>query len=326
MPTFYPAHWLLPVFLLVPGIRVFAQDMPIRVEAVRLMERANGVSQPGSVMSNRKYDITFRAHGLDGSVKEGTYQVIQSGDIERYELLLGEYHSISIHYPDKIMQNDYQPPPPESLEVDALTPVLIGWFDKSDIIHSITPATLFGRRAKCIQFETVNGSTRHSNEICVDEQLGTLVRWNVADDLIENTDFSLFEGMLLPARIRHYIKGKLRMEIEQKFSVIEGAIDWAALTPPNPTTLGACQQYRGPIAQSAPQPASAGAGPWYDVNVHGVIDAQGRVIEAAVLPAGRSDLEKQAVQIVSEWIFSPALCNGKPAPVAANLVVHFFPQ
>lgn len=317
---------LLPVFLLVSGLPVRAQDMRLRVEAELLQERANGVSRPGEVMSNRKYDITFRAYGLDGSVKEGSYHVIESGDIERYETVFGDFHAISIHYPDRIVQNDYQPPPPETLEVDALTPILIGRFDKSDTIHSITPATLFGRRAKCIQFETVNGRTRQSNQICVDEELGTLIRWNVAEDLIENTEFSAFEGMLLPTRIRHYINGKLRMEIEQKFSVMESPIDWAALTPPNPHTLGECQQYRGPIIQSGSQPALAGAGPWYDVNVHGVIDQNGRVREAAVLPAGRADLEKQALQIVSEWVFSPGLCNGKPVPVVADLVVHFPPQ
>lgn len=196
----------------------------------------------------------------------------------------------------------------------------------SDTIHFITPATLFGRRAKCIQFETVNGRTHQSNEICVDEELGTLIRWNVGEDLIENTDYSQFEGILLPAHIRHYINGKLRMEIEQKFSVMDGPIDWAALTPPNPTTLRACQQYRRPIIQSAPQPATAGAGPWYDVHVHGVIGEDGHVREAAVLAAGRADLEQQAVQIVSGWVFSPGVCNGKPIPVSADLVVHFPPQ
>lgn len=196
----------------------------------------------------------------------------------------------------------------------------------SDTIHFITPATLFGRRAKCIQFETVNGRTHQSNEICVDEELGTLIRWNVGEDLIENTDYSQFEGILLPAHIRHYINGKLRMEIEQKFSVMDGPIDWAALTPPNPTILRACQQYRRPIIQSAPQPATAGAGPWYDVHVHGVIGEDGHVREAAVLAAGRADLVQQAVQIVSGWVFSPGVCNGKPIPVSADLVVHFPPQ
>lgn len=326
MLPFFRALRILPVFLLVFSFPLRGQSMPVRVEAVRLLERANAVSRPSHMMPNHKQEVTFRAYGLDGSTKDGQFNGIYSGDIERYETLFGDYHAISIHFPDKIVQNGYQPPPPETIEMDNLTPLRIGQFDKSDTIHSITPATLFGRRAKCIQFETVNGRSHQSNEICVDEELGTLIRWNVGEDLIENTDFSFFEGIWLPTRIRHYINGTLRMDIQQTFSVLDGPIDWAALTPPNPDTLRACKQYRRPIIQSAPQPTSAGAGPWYDVRVHGVIGEDGHVREAAVLPEGRADLEKQAVQIVSGWIFSPGVCNGEPIPVDANLVVHFPPQ
>ncbi len=326
MPPFFRPHRLLPLFLLACTFHLCAQDMPLRVEAVRLLERAHAVSRPAHVMPNHKQEVTFRAYGLDGTTQDGTFDVIYSGDIERYEIVLGNYHAISLHYPDKIVQNSYQAPPPETLEVSNLTPLVIGRFDKSDTIHSITSATLFGRHAKCIQFETENGRTHQSNEICLDEELGALIRRNVGEDLIENTEYSLFEGILLPAHIRHYINGKLRMEIEQKFSVIDGPIDWAALTPPHPTTFGACQQYRRPIIQSAPQPATAGAGPWYDVHVHGVIGEDGHVREAAVLSAGRADLERQAVKIVSGWVFSPGVCNGKPVPVDADLVVHFPPQ
>jgi hypothetical protein len=300
--------------------------MPLRVEAVRLMEHANAVSRAPSVMPNYKQEVTFRAYGVDGTAQAGIFNVIYTADSERYETVFGNYHAISLHFPDRIIQSDYQPPPPETLEVSSLTPLLVGRFDKSDTIQAISPATLFGRRAKCIQFETVNGRSRQSNEICVDEVLGTVIRWNVGEDLVESTEYLAFEGVLWPAHIRHYINGKLRMEIEQKFSVMEGPIDWAALTPPNPDTFRACKQYRRPIIESAPQPASAGAGPWYDVEVHGVIAEDGHVLEAAVLAAGRADLEQQAIQIVSKWVFSPGMCDGKPVPVSADLVVHFPPQ
>ncbi|HKN74886.1 MAG TPA: hypothetical protein VJW94_06895 [Candidatus Acidoferrum sp.] len=317
---------ILAAFLLTCGTRANAQDIAVRVEAIRLMERAHSVSHPSHRMPNHKQDLTFRAYGLDGTTKDGQSSTIISGDIERYETHFGDYNGTSIHYPDKIVQDKYQPPPPEILEMGKLTPLLLAWFDKSDIINSITPATLFGRAAKCVQFETVNGRTHESNELCVDEELGVLVRYNVGDDLIENTDFVSFENIMLPQHIRHYINGRLRMEIEQKFSVIEGPIDWAALTPPNPTTLRTCRPYVRPVIQSAPQPANAGAGPWYDVQIHGVIGSDGHVHEAAVLPAGRPDLEKQAIDLVSTWVFSPPTCSGKPTVVNADLVVHFPPQ
>ena len=137
---------------------------------------------------------------------------------------------------------------------------------------------------------------------------------------------AVYPGLLAPEETLSLTTANCRMEIAQKFSVIEGPIDWAALTPSNPDTLPACQQYRRPIIQSAPQPTSAGAGPWYDVQLHAVIREDEHVSEAAVLPAGRADLEKQAIQIASGWVFSPAVCDGEPFPVNATLVVHFPPQ
>ena len=326
MPAPSKSLLLFPIIFLAPLIPSHAQDMPLRVEAVRLLERANAVSRPSHMMPNFKQDVTFRAYRLDGSTQTGASSTIFSADSERYDTTFGNYHAISLHFPDRIVQNDYQPPPPEVLEHDALTPLTIGVFDTSDTIHSIKPATLFGRAARCIQFETVNGKSRQSNEICVDDQLGCVVRWNVGEDLVDLTDYAAFEGVLLPAHVRHYINGQLRMELDQKFTAIDGPVDWAALTPPNPHTLHTCQQYRRPIIESNPQPASAGAGPWYDVHVHGVIGPDGHVYEAAVLPNGNPDVEKQAIHIVSTWLFSPGLCNGKPIPVDAQLVVHFPPQ
>jgi Gram-negative bacterial TonB protein C-terminal len=323
MRSFVCALRFSSAFLFVATIHLRAQDMPLRVEAVRLLEHANAVSRSTHILPNRKLDVTFRAFGLDGTHKDGIYSIIYAVDSERYETHFGDYHAISIHLPDKIVQNGYTPPPMETLEVSSLAPIDVGRFDLSDTINSITPATLFGRRAKCIQFETVTGRSHQSNEVCVDEDLGTIIRKQVGDELVEFTDYFSFEGVLFPAHMRHYINGKLRMELEQKFTLIDGPIDWDALTPPNATTLLACTQYRRPILQSAPQPPSAGPGPWYDVDVHVTIGSDGHIHNPAVLPAGRPDLGQEAIQIVSGWFYSPPTCDGKPIPVHATLKVHF---
>src|SRR5271169_5947134 len=154
MPQRFRELRVLLLLLLASGLPLRAQDMPVRVEAVRLLERANAVSRPAHLMPSHKHEITFRAYGLDGTTREGSFNVLASGDIERYEIRFENYHAISIHFPDKIVQNEYQPPPQETMEADQLTPVLLGRFDKSDTIQAITAATLFGRSAKCIQFET----------------------------------------------------------------------------------------------------------------------------------------------------------------------------
>jgi len=315
----------LPSVVLACSLPLPAQDMPVRVEAAHLLERANFVSLPGS-MPNHKEEVTFRAYGLDGTTKEGRFNAILADGGQRYEYVYGDFHSIEVFSSDRMLQNDYQPIPPEVFELERLIPLVVGQFDKSDTIHSITLATLFGRPAKCIQFETVNGRTRQSNEICVDVELGTVVRWNVGRELIEDSEFFQFGGIWLPARIRHYIDGKFRMELEQKFTAIDTPVDWAALTPQNPHVHQDCGQYRRPIAQSAPQPPSAGPGPWYNVRLHVIIHPDGHVYDATVLPAGRPDLEHEAVRIVSGWVFSPALCDGKPTYTNTDLVVHFPPQ
>lgn len=193
-------------------------------------------------------------------------------------------------------------------------------------INQITLATLFGRHAKCIEFETVVGRSDQSNEVCVDEQLGTILSKRIGNQRIEYTDYFSFEGVLLPGHMRRYINGKLRMEIEQKFTRIEGPIDWSALMPPNAVTIRGCTQYRNPISLSVPQPPDAGPGPWYDVRVHATIGSDGHIHDPAVLPLGRNDLEEQATRIVSGWTYAAATCDGKPIPVNVNLTVHFPPQ
>jgi Gram-negative bacterial TonB protein C-terminal len=317
---------LLALMFFVPVPRFFAQDISVRVEAVRLLEHANSLSATRQIAASYKHEVAFRSFRVDGTETDGRFNGIFSGYIKRFEWSFGNYHAVSIHYPDKIVQNgDYQPAPAEVLEMDRLTPLFTGWFDKSDIVESINETTLSGRPAKCVQFETVNGRSSESNQICIDSELGTLIRWNVGNERMEYSDYSQFQGVWLPAHTEHYINGRLRMVIDQTFSIIQGAIDWASLTPPSPRTLHPCVQYKRAVIQSAPQPSSAGPGPWYNVKIHAVIGADGRVHEIVVLPEGRPDLERQAVQTVSGWTFSPALCNGKPIPVNASLVVHFPP-
>jgi hypothetical protein len=303
-----------------------AQDMDIRVEAVRLIDRAYAVCSSTKTEPNYKQEVTFRSYDADGAATDGTYNVIYSGEIEWSEVTFGDYHLINLQRPDKTLKSTTAPPPLQTLEMLKLVPLTIGRFDHSDTIQSITPATITGRPAKCIHFETVNGKTHQSNEICVDAEQGPVLRWSVGDELVEDSGYYMFEGVWRPAHIRQYLNGRLRMEIEQKLTLIEGTIDWASLTPQNAATYVACQKYERPLIQSAPQPPTAGPGPWYDVKVHGNIETDGRVHNAEVLAAGRPEIEKEAVRLVSQWVFTPAMCDGRPVAALANIIVHFPPQ
>ena len=88
-----------------------AQDIQTRVEAIRLMDRANAVSHSSHKPPIHKESVSFRAYRLDGMIVDGKVEKIFAGNIERYEITFGDYHAISIHYPDKIVQNEYEPLP-----------------------------------------------------------------------------------------------------------------------------------------------------------------------------------------------------------------------
>jgi hypothetical protein len=66
---------LRPIFVLMFAfsIRLNAQDMPVRVEAIRLLERATAVSRPSHVIPDHKAEATFRACALDGTTQDGTF-------------------------------------------------------------------------------------------------------------------------------------------------------------------------------------------------------------------------------------------------------------
>ncbi len=307
------------------GIPVRAQDMNVRVEAVQLMERAYAVSSSTKALPDYREDITFRTYAPDGATKDGTYSTIFSGQIERSEILYGDFHIVTLQTPEKTLKSTAAAPPVEIWWLMKLVPLTLGRFDKSDVIQSITLATISGRPAKCIHFETINGRAHQSNEICVDAEQGPVLRWNVGDQLIEESEYSKFEDSLLPQQVRFYIGGKLRMEFGQKLVLMDGPSDWDALAPENPITYTTCQKYERALVQSAPQPSNAGAGPWYDVRIHGTIGQDGRVHEAAAVAKGRPELEQEAVRIVSQWVFTPPMCDGTAVSDFAAFVVHFPP-
>jgi hypothetical protein len=308
------------------AVPAFGQDMGVRVEAVRLMERAFAASTSSKPLPDYWQDITFRTYAPDGTVKDGTYSTIFSGQIERSEILYGDYHIITLQNPEQTLKSTSAPPPVEIWQLMRLIPLSLGRFDKSDVIQSITADRISGRPAKCIRFETINGRAHQSNEICVDAEQGMVLRWNVGDQLIEDSDFSMFEGSWIPERIRLYVSGKLRMDIGQKLSLMPGPIDFDALAPASPVTYRPCERYNRALIQSAPQPANAGAGPWYDVRIHATIGEDGRVHDAAAVAAGRPEMEQEAMRIVSQWVFAPASCEGKAISDFAVMTVHFPPQ
>src|SRR5271165_7113695 len=80
---------------------------------------------------------------------------------------------------------------------------------------------------------------------------------------------------------------------------------------------------RGPVALFTPQPVSGKNGDKIvDVLVHGGIRSDGKVHGAVVDSSPGPNLNAEALQLISTWKFLPMICNGNPATVPTDLVLH----
>jgi TonB family protein len=72
-----------------------------------------------------------------------------------------------------------------------------------------------------------------------------------------------------------------------------------------------------------PQPKPGNGGGSFDIVLRGMIGADGKVHDAVVQSSERSDLEQEALTLIQQWVFTPAMCNGHPNPTQASFTLHF---
>jgi len=317
--------WLLAPLFLLPAL-LSAEDVKLREQAVHLLEMANAASLPGALSS---YDqvVSFRWHENDGSVKEGTFtRVWENPGNHRDEITMGDYHLVMVISGNRISSIASGPMPPEVRELRKRLPVYLGRFDKEDVIRSVDEASVLGRAAKCISFNTQFGNTLQANQICVDAERNTLLRWQVGDELIENADYFPIAGLWEPGHIRRFMKGVLLLEVEQHMAAIQGPVDPNFFSPPSRhwDELYECKNKRRPVGVSTPMPPAGNAGTGnIDVIVHGNIRENGSVQDAEIEFSPRPDLNDEALKLVSTWKFFPLLCSDKAVTLEGDMVVHF---
>jgi TonB family protein len=93
--------------------------------------------------------------------------------------------------------------------------------------------------------------------------------------------------------------------------------------PPDVRILQLCTTYRRAIGQSMPQPKPGNRSSDAEVVVRGIIGEDGKLHNALVQHSERPDLNSEALNVAAQWVFLPAMCNGKPNPSEATLVLHF---
>ena len=318
---------LLLAFVAVRWSSAHAEEVKLREHAVHLMEVANAVSLPGG-LGNYRQAVTFRVHEPDGSVREGMFTRISSGVTgRRDEVTFGDFHQDVIVSGDNLADTrTAQVLPPEIRQVRKYLPIALGVFDEEDVIRSIEPGEVVGRAARCINFDTHFGSTLQANQICVDAETGTLLRWQVGDELVENSEFFKVGKLWEPAHIRRFERGALQMEIDQQIVALEGAVD-ASLFAPSARGWDKtfdCSIRRRPIRIYAPMPPAGKNGTdVIDVVVHVSVLVDGTVGHVQIESSPRPDLNEEALRITTTWKFQPFLCNQRPTSSEGDEVVHF---
>jgi len=54
-----------------------------------------------------------------------------------------------------------------------------------------------------------------------------------------------------------------------------------------------------------------------------MIYPDGKIHDAVVQSSERPDLNEEAIEVIHQWIFTPALCDGQPAISEASFTLRF---
>lgn len=319
--------WPAAVILLIVLRLAAAEDLKLRQQAIQLLEHADAASTP-VVRPPSEAVSTFRWFNSDGSEQDGTATfTIVPGTGERVEWHFGDFHLVNVHTPRTLVVSgeNARAIPAAVKKVGGLFPIRLVSFDNADSIQSIVDREVRGRPARCIEFDTTYGGNTSANEICIDKQLTTMARFQDGAETTEYSEWFQFAGAYLPSRTDVFRQGVQLLEIHSKETAIDGKVDANVfLPPPNSEIRTRCAQVRRPFAQSVPQPPSgSSSAETTDVLLHGTIGKDGGVHSIVVDQSDRPDLNQEAIQIVSRWVFTPAACDGKTTNWEANFVIHF---
>lgn len=322
-----PTIRLISVALTLASSSVFAlahEDIQLRQKAITLVERVN-VASIARPFTPYEQTIVFRAYSPGRGTQEGRFTSVTIGPRSyRDEYEYGDFHLLVVVNGDMIADVGNRAVAPfEVRKLTALNPIHQVSFDGSDVIRDIKDVFVAGRPAQCIDFDTIVGEKRDTNQICVDRELGTLVRVHTGGEIITNSDFFRLHGALYPARIS-YENGDIHLDLEQTMTHFEGTPDPNLLVaPPDAKIMHVCLAYGRQYGQHLPQPKPGTGTQNIDVMLHGTIGADGRIHDPMINRSGRDDLNDEALKIFSSWTFTPAVCNGKPIEVPADITLHF---
>jgi Gram-negative bacterial TonB protein C-terminal len=312
------------VTLVVISVVSPAQDIRVREQAIQLLEKAKAATTPVSLPNLERTD-TFRVFGSDATVREGMFtRVVIQGTGRRDETTFGDYHLVQVLSDHgRAAAQTQSMAPPEFVTLTHLTPIYHVSFDNTDVIHNIVSREVNGRQARCIEFDTVTGQKTSANEICIDSNDLTIVLQKLGDEHIENSGFFSFGGALLPGRIEYSFAGVPKMEITQTMVPLTEVTPNVLEAPPDAHVSFTCKTFRRAFGRSMPQPKPGNGGGDLEVVVRGMIGIDGRVHDPVVQSSERPELNPEALEVIRQWVFTPALCDGQLSYTEASFTLQF---
>jgi hypothetical protein len=302
-----------------------AEDPQVRAEAVRLMERAVMLTAP--VWPANEEFVNFRVlHSAAGESSEGSLKIgVRTPVNKRWEFTYGTYKFIRVQDGSELATYRSENAEPAALtSVRKLLPAFQGRFEPADLIRSIADATLDGRPARCIEFDTLKGDQQQSGQVCVDAQSGFLISVRLGDETIRQSAYFRFNNASLPGHIERWVGNEKLIEIDSRVVVRTEYPPEYFDYPLDAKIDNRCQEFHRAFADNTPQPeAKTQSNEAITVRLHGRVGKDGKPDALKVLDAARPDLADEAVRVVSKWTFHPAMCVYRPATQEMDFEVTF---
>jgi hypothetical protein len=301
-----------------------AQDLKLRQEAVTLLSGAYLKSTP-SIRGAYRMEVSFRASGGPAGEDEGIYKhVVASPEEARVEVQSKDFHSITVSLPDRrAMTHSRDVTPMIERTVMRLTPIYLVRFDHADVIRSIVNTSSNGRQARCIEFDTTYGEKTSANEICIDQENGTVVHMRIEAETYDYSAFFPFRDALYPGHIEFEGNGT-RIVLEQTVKEAQLPLDPSELAAPEGTEFVAyCKEFRPAVVKEMSRPRAGNGSATSEIVMRGEVQLDGKVHELTIDSSNRPDLNAEALEVVSSWTFTPATCDGKPNFGMVVITLHF---
>jgi len=310
-------------------------------EGQTLLERARHLSDiRGPNAPPFRLKATFSFVGDELETFEGTYTEFWASDSEwRKEIVIGDRKRIAIGRDSKLWETESGPVLPEKAsKVEFATnifPARSAKLDFESVGGSVATNGTGNERAARCAITKAAGSSRERSALCFDQEIGALVqytvpqwaRYHITDFACGYGEFKKFGEQWFPREIVCRQGGHRQMEVHVAELDAETFSDAKLFEPPaGSIELGQCsagevnpkiEYVRGPM-EMAGNPGRISA-----VTVRLVVDVKGKPQDVKVTRSAGDKFDKQAIDLVRQWQFKAATCNGQPMAKQIELEVPF---